>query len=83
VSSPSEKMDVLVTLEDGQAERAARVADDLRAAGLDVTQVMTEIGVVTGSVDRARLNDLAAVSGVAAVEQSREVRLPPPDEPVQ
>ena len=76
-------MDVLVTLDEGQAERAATVADDLRAAGLDVTQVLADIGVVTGSVDPSRLNDLAGVSGVASVEPSREVQLPAPDEPVQ
>lgn len=76
-------MDVLVTLDEGQAGRTAAVAEDLRAAGLDVTQVMTDIGVVTGSVDPSKLNDLASVSGVAAVEPSRDVQLPSPDEPVQ
>ena len=76
-------MDVLVTLDEGQAERAASVADDLRAAGVHVTEVLADIGVVTGSVEPSRLNDLAAVTGVAAVEPSREVRLPSPDEPVQ
>ena len=77
------KMDVLVTLDEGQADRAAAVADDLRAAGLDVTEVLAEIGVVTGSIEPSRLNDLARVSGVAAVEPSRDVQLPSPDEPVQ
>ena len=76
-------MDVLVTLDEGQAERAATVADDLRAAGLDVTQVLADIGVITGSVEPSRLGDLEGVSGVAAVEPSGEVHLPPPDEPVQ
>jgi hypothetical protein len=76
-------MDVLVTLDDEQAERVASVADELRAAGLDVAQVLAEIGVITGSVEPSRLKDVEAVRGVASVEQSREVRLPPPDEPVQ
>ena len=76
-------MEVLVTLDEGQAGRAATVAEDLRAAGLDVAEVLADIGAVTGSVEPSRLNDLSRVSGVAAVEPSREVRLPPPDEPVQ
>ena len=76
-------MDVLVKLDDEQAERAASVADALRDAGLDVAQVLAEIGVVTGSVEPSRLSDVEAVRGVASVEQSREVRLPHPDEPVQ
>ena len=76
-------MDVLVTLDEGQADRAAAVADDLRAAGLDVTEVLADIEIVTGSIEPSRLNDLARVSGVAAVEPSRDVQLPSPDEPVQ
>jgi len=76
-------MDVLVTLDEGQANRTEAVAEDLRAAGLDVTQVLADIGVVTGSVEPAKLNDLSRVSGVAAVEPSRDVQLPSPDDPVQ
>jgi hypothetical protein len=52
-------------------ERAADVAERLRAAGMEVTEVLLAIGVVTGSAPASR------------VEPARRIDLPPPDSPVQ
>ena len=41
-------------------------------------------GVISGAVeDEAALAGLAGVDGVAAVERSAEIQIPPPDEPIQ
>jgi hypothetical protein len=72
---------VLVTV--GQLDRLDEVVAGLRAAGLQVERVLEPVGVVTGSVDPGRRTALAAVPGVAAVEDDRTVRLPPPDAAVQ
>jgi hypothetical protein len=61
----------------------AEVAAALVRAGLAVTEVLAGAGVVTGTADGAAVAALAAVPGVADVETEREVRLPPPDSPVQ
>jgi precorrin-6B methylase 2 len=53
------------------------VAERLRAAGMQVGQVLAEIGIITGSVDAERRSALAAVAGVVAVEIEREVRIAP------
>jgi hypothetical protein len=76
-----EQTDVVVSLEAGVdvADAAAR----LRAAGLAGTRALYEIRAVCGSVARSRLPALAAVPGIAAVEEARSVRLPPPEAPVQ
>jgi hypothetical protein len=58
------------------------VAEQLRAAGMTVGQVLGEIGIITGSVDTERRTALAAVDGVVAVEVARDVQIaPPPAEP--
>jgi hypothetical protein len=49
------------------------VVQELERAGLHVTRVLLELGVVGGSVDATRLEDLRQVPGVLAVEQSRRV----------
>jgi precorrin-6B methylase 2 len=54
------------------------VAERLRAAGMQVGQVLAEIGIITGSVDDERRAALADVAGVVAVEAEREVRISPP-----
>ena len=44
---------------------------------------MDEVGLIAGRLPAGRaLGDLR-VAGVAAVEEARSVRLPPPDAPVQ
>ena len=51
------------------------VVQELERAGLHVTQVLLEVGVVAGSVDATRVEDLQRVPGVVAVERSRKVKV--------
>ncbi|OLF12260.1 hypothetical protein BLA60_09750 [Actinophytocola xinjiangensis] len=59
------------------------VVDALRRAGLTVAEVLDGAGVVTGEASGEVIAALAKVPGVADVETERDVRLPPPDSPVQ
>jgi hypothetical protein len=56
-----------------------QVAERLRAAGMEVGQVLAEIGIITGSIEAGRQEALAAIPGVVAVEIERVVRISPPD----
>ena len=58
------------------------VADDLRAAGLDVDQVLEFIGSVTGSADAPTAERLRAIRGVADVSEDHPVDIGPPGAPV-
>ncbi|MDQ4049339.1 MAG: ketohydroxyglutarate aldolase [Actinomycetota bacterium] len=80
---PNERTEVVVSVKDEHLERLGAVAEELRSAGMAVGEVMDELGVVSGSIDAAKMEELSAVTGVANVERSREVRIPPPDSPVQ
>ena len=57
--------------------------ESLRAAGLTVTEVHREIGIVSGTVDAADRNALDGVAGVSAVEADRSFEIAPPDSDVQ
>jgi len=57
--------------------------DSLRTAGMTVTEVHREIGVVTGTVAPADRPALSAVPGVEGVESDRRVEIAPPDSDVQ
>jgi hypothetical protein len=76
-------MEVLVSVADDYMGRIHDVSKGLKTAGLKVDQVMEEIGTITGSASRSKLAALQRVEGVAAVEQSRSVQLPPPESDVQ
>lgn len=70
---------IIVTVS-GEAEP---VAEQLRAAGMTVEQVLGAVGIITGSIDAERRASLAAVPGVVAVELDRPVQLAPPDSEIQ
>ncbi len=58
------------------------VSKDIRAAGLEVKDVLKEIGSITGAADPRALEKLRAVRGVADVSEDQSVDIGPPDSPV-
>ncbi len=75
--------DVTVTVDDVHRERIEEVAEHLRAAGMQVQQVHSTIGVVTGVMPEGRRDEIADVPGVANVEDQDVFQLPPPDAEIQ
>ena len=74
---------VIVTVADAHLTRVGAVAQTLREHGLQVEQVLDELGVISGRLPDGRPLTALRVDGVAAVEEAGRVRLPPPDAPVQ
>ena len=74
---------MIVTVDDAHLTDPGAVAATLRERGLQVDQVLEEIGVITGQLPAGRPLTVLRVDGVAAVEEARRVQLPPPDAPVQ
>ena len=70
-----------VTVDDGHA--IDEVAASLRARGMEVAQVLEGIGVITGSAPDDVRPALAAVEGVASVDEELIHRVPPPDAEIQ
>jgi len=65
------------------SEDADAVATQLRAAGMNVEQVLGAAGIITGSVAAAKRSALTALPGVASVESERTFQIAPPDADVQ
>lgn len=61
-----------MTVDDNHLSEIQQVADRLRAAGMQVEQVLEVTGVITGSIPESQKTALAGVSGVADVEDERE-----------
>jgi hypothetical protein len=79
----TDKIGIVVTVSEAALERLREVEAALRGAGMDVEQVLDAIGAVTGFASPGQIEIIRRVPGVAAVEASREIRLPPPGSPVQ
>ena len=74
---------VNVAVADDHLDRFAEVVRRMERAGLKVDQQLEQVGVVSGSIDPAKLAELDRVDGVATVERSREIRIAPPDSDIQ
>lgn len=59
------------------------VAEQLRAAGMNVDQVLSEVGVITGSAAAGQQASLAEIPGVVSVEAEHGFQLPPSDAEIQ
>ena len=58
------------------------VVNDLRAAGLEVDQVLETVGSVTGSAHPATTERLRSIPGVADVSPDHPVDIGPPGAPI-
>lgn len=76
------KVDLTVMLDDKHAKDIDKVAKSLQKAGLQIQEVLREIGAVTGSALTSSLAKIEGVKGVSAIEKSRTVQLPPPESDV-
>ena len=74
---------VTVTVADSHLGQIEEVAGRLRAAGMEVEQVLAAIGVITGTVPAAKLSAVADVVGVAGIEDQTKFQIAPPDAEVQ
>lgn len=77
------KVSVSVSVSDDHVDHFPEVVEGVRAAGLEVAQELDLIGVVSGSIEEERMDDLRSVPGVAAVEPDREFQIAPPDSAIQ
>jgi hypothetical protein len=66
------RINVAVALAEDARSCIYEVAAACRALGFDHTATLTMVGVLTGSVESARLGKLLAVPGVVAVEIASE-----------
>lgn len=71
--SPDDRVRVNILLD---AEQGQAVSEKLREAGLQIEQELGLLGIITGAVPQESMAALAAIEGVLAVEEDREVTLP-------
>ncbi|WP_299575747.1 hypothetical protein [uncultured Williamsia sp.] len=75
--------DVTITVDDDHLSALDEVVASVRAAGVHVTSVHTAIGIISGTVADDVRGPLAAIRGVASIEQTPRYTVAPPDSPIQ
>jgi hypothetical protein len=74
---------LLISVRDDYQNRLPEVAQKLQAAGMQVDQWLTELGVITGSISAESMSALSQIEGVADVEPDETYQLGPPESDVQ
>lgn len=74
---------VTVTVRDDRLADIEELADRLRASGMQVDQVLGNIGVITGSLPQEKRAAVQHMPGIAAVEAETSFQVPPPDADIQ
>ncbi|MGV9714020.1 hypothetical protein ACWDTI_25560 [Gordonia sp. NPDC003424] len=74
---------VTLTVADDHMGKITEIAAAARAAGMQVDQVLDQVGVICGSAPDGCAPTLRELDGVDAVEVGQTFRVPPPDSPTQ
>lgn len=66
------RVNVAVAVADDACDSIHEIAAACRALGFEHTATLTIVGILTGSMEFAKVTDLRAVAGVVAVEIERQ-----------
>jgi len=81
-AQPHQDVNVLVTVDDQAHAHFHKAVEALRAAGLKVVGDPLEmVGVVRGTLPRAKINELKKLHGVVDVQEEKDWELAPPGSP--
>ncbi|ACL60945.1 hypothetical protein [Methylobacterium nodulans] len=77
------KVRLTLNISDSHMNKIATVATAAKQIGMKVEHKLDDLGVLTGVIDRDKLNLLRQVEGVSNVEEERNINIPPPDSDIQ
>jgi len=77
------KVNLSVSVKDDHLPRFSEFVAQLKKTGFNVDKELASAGVVTGSIESHKVPELNKLTGVAHVEESREIHLPPPESDIQ
>ena len=77
------KIHLVLSVSDTHMDKIAKVAAAAKRAGLKVEQQLKDLGVLTGVIDKDKIDRLRQVEGISHVEEERTISIPPPDSAIQ
>lgn len=65
------KVEVIVKLNDADIPKMSEIAGECQAAGMKVEQQMNAVGMISGSIEQAKISRIERIKGVSYVEESK------------
>lgn len=69
------QIQVSICIDDTHLSQVQQIAEQLKSSGMTVEQVLETIGIVTGSIESDRVNNLHKIEGVQNVELQEIYRI--------
>lgn len=66
---------IIILIDDQHIPKIQDVAKELIESGLQNSNVLTTIGVVTGEIEEKKIDDLCNIIGVLSIEKDEQVYL--------
>lgn len=76
-------MEITVTVGPDSLREIDRIAEELRAGGMQVQRVLHELGLITGTMPDGQRGVLTRIDGVQSIDQDKHVEIPPPESEMQ
>ena len=78
-----ETQEVIVIADEQHSEQLEKLSERLKASGAEITSTLDFLGQIVIQCEADKIPILKKLKGVAKVEISGQVELPPPDSEVQ
>lgn len=69
------KVEIIVKVEDAYENKLSEIARECKAAGMNISQQMSAVGMISGTTERANISRIERIKGVAYVEESKEISI--------
>lgn len=69
------KVEVLVGIDDAYADKIGEIAKQCQAAGMSVSQQMSGVRMISGTIEKSNISKIEAIKGVSYVEESQQLSI--------
>ena len=74
---------ISVAVDNAHLSEIQSISEKLHSSGMNVEQILSNIGVINGSVESNQLNSLNQIEGVQSINPQQGFQLAPPDSDIQ
>ncbi len=79
----TEIVEITIAIGNRYLSKFDAIVSSCEAVGLQVSQKLTQLGLIIGRIKADKIAELQQIEGITAVEQSRSYQLPPPESDLQ
>lgn len=77
------QVQVSISVERAYLPQIEQISQQLQSFGMNVEQILSSIGVISGSIEPDKLNSLYQIKGVQNIESQQSYQLAPPNSDLQ